>query len=29
VMRNIQKEEIVTTEEPAKGSTEMDSDLND
>lgn len=29
VMRNIQKEEIVTREEPAKGSTEMDSDLND
>jgi chorismate mutase len=30
VMRNIQKEEIVT-EEPAKGSrsTEMDSDVND
>ncbi len=28
VMRNIQKEEIVTGE-PAKGSTEMDSDVND
>ncbi len=28
VMRNIQKEEIVT-EEPTKGSTEMDSDVSD
>jgi hypothetical protein len=28
VMRNIQKEEIVTGE-PAKGSTEMDSEVND
>jgi len=28
VMRNVQKEEIVT-EEPVTGSTEMDSDVND
>jgi chorismate mutase len=29
VMRNIQKEEIVTKAEPAKAETELDSDVND
>jgi chorismate mutase len=29
VMRNIQKQEIMPAEEAAKGSTEMDSDVND
>jgi chorismate mutase len=29
VMRNIQKEEIVTKREAAKGETELDSEVND
>jgi chorismate mutase-like protein len=29
VMRNIQKEEIVTTPEPVEAETELESDLND
>jgi len=29
VMRNIQKEEIVTGSEPAKAETELDSEVND
>jgi len=29
VMRNIQKEEIVTTAEAVEAETELDSDLND
>ena len=29
VMRNIQKEEIVTSAEPAKTDTELESDIND
>jgi hypothetical protein len=29
VMRNIQKEEIVTKAETAKGETELDSEVND
>lgn len=29
VMRNIQKEEIVTSPQPLKTDTEMDSDVND
>jgi chorismate mutase len=29
VMRNVQKEEIVTRVEAAKGETELDSDVND
>jgi chorismate mutase len=29
VMRNIQKEEIVTKVEPAKAETELESDVND
>jgi chorismate mutase len=29
VMRNIQKEEIVTKAEPAEAETELDSELND
>ena len=29
VMRNIQKEEIVTKGEPAKTGTELDSEVND
>jgi chorismate mutase len=29
VMRNIQKEEIVTKSEPAKAETELDSEVND
>jgi chorismate mutase len=29
VMRNIQKEEIVSAPEPSEGETELDSDVND
>ena len=29
VMRNIQKEEIVTSPEPKEGETELDSEVND
>src|SRR5262249_28998035 len=29
VMRNIQKEEIVTASEPSKAETELDSEVND
>ena len=29
VMRNIQKEEIVTKAEPAETETELDSEVND